>query len=170
MKKLFLIAILMIGLVANFDSLNSKDSKKKIPSAKIKNLKGKVVDTKDLSNDGNPFIINFWATWCKPCIIELNNINDVYPDWQDETGVKLIAVSMDDSRNSRKVAPFVRGRGWTYEVYLDANGDFRRALGVNNPPHTFLCDGKGRIVWEHNGYAPGDEDELYKQVKKLVKD
>lgn len=138
-----------------------------IPSENVKNLRGQTIDTENFSNDGKPFVINFWATWCKPCILELNNISDVYPVWQDETGVKIIAISIDDSRNSKKVAPFVNGRGWEYEVYLDENSDFKRAMNVNNPPHTFLFNGEGELVWEHNGYAPGDEDKLYNKIKEL---
>ncbi len=169
MKNFFIIFGLALALLFFAAEIESKSSKKEIPSVKIKDLRGKTVDTKNFNNDGKPFIISFWASWCKPCLTELNNIDDVYDKWQEETGVKLIAVSIDDSRNSRKVAPFVRGSGWEYEVYLDVNSDFKRALGVNNPPHTLLCNGDGEIVWEHNGYAPGDEDKLYKKVKELAK-
>lgn len=141
---------------------------KTLPNTKVKNLKGESVETKTFSNDGKPMVINFWATWCKPCILELNNIHDVYEKWQNETGVKIIAISIDDVRSSKKVAPFVKGRNWRYEVYLDENGDFRRAMNVNNPPHSFLLNSKGEIVWEHNGYAPGDEEILYEQIKNLL--
>ncbi len=151
--------------------MGTTDAKVKsdIPSVTVKNMKGRNVNTSTFSNDGKPFIINFWATWCKPCILELNNINDKYAKWQKETGVKIIAISIDDSRNSRRVAPFVKGRGWDYEVYLDENSDFKRALNVNNPPHTFLYDGDGNLVYTHNGYAPGDEDELYEKLKEISK-
>ena len=168
MKRYFAVLFILLVFTLISGEAGPKGSKK-LPSVKVKNLKGQVVNSKDFSNDGKPFIINFWATWCKPCLLELNNINDVYEDWQEETGVKIIAVSIDDSRNSRKVAPFVKGRGWEYEVYLDVNGDLKRAMNVNNPPHTFLVNGKGEIVWEHNGYASGDEEELYEKVKALLK-
>ncbi len=148
-------------------SVNAKEPKT-VPNVKVKNLKGENVETKIFSNDGKPMVINFWATWCKPCILELNNIHDVYEKWQKETGVKIIAVSIDDVRNSKKVAPFVKGRNWKFEIYLDENGDFRRAMNVNNPPHSFLLNSKGEIVWEHNGYAPGDEEILYEQIKNLL--
>lgn len=167
-KALLIILLLSIGALSLLNA-TEPSSKKKLPSIKVKDLKGSKVSTGDFSNDGKPIIINFWATWCKPCLLELNTIHDLYSDWQEETGVKIIAISIDDTRNSSKVAPFTKGRGWTYDVYLDENSDFRRALNVNNPPHTFLLNGNGEIVWEHNGYAAGDEKILYKEIKKLIK-
>lgn len=139
-----------------------------LPSVQLRDLNRKSVDTKEFSNSGKPIIISFWATWCAPCKKELNNIADIYPDWQAESGVKLIAISIDDARSATRVRPYVRSQAWDYEVYLDSNGDFKRAMNVNNVPHTFLLDGEGNIVWQHNGYTPGDEDELYEKVMELV--
>ncbi|MEO8068894.1 MAG: TlpA disulfide reductase family protein [Flavobacteriales bacterium] len=139
-----------------------------LPSASVTSMEGKKVDAKTFSNNGKPIIISFWATWCAPCKRELNAIAEVYDDWQKNTGVKLIAVSIDDARSSARVAPYVNGQTWDYEVYLDPNGDLKRAMNVQNVPHTFLIDGTGKIVWQHNVYNPGDENELYSKVKELV--
>ena len=139
---------------------------RKIPSANIKGLDGKTFDTADFNNDGNPIVISFWATWCAPCKRELNNIAELYDDWQEDTGVKLIAISIDDSRSRSRVLPFVNGAAWDYEVYIDENQDFKRLMGVNNVPHTFLIDGEGNVVWQHNNYADGDEYELFEMITK----
>ena len=162
MKKLL---TLSIALVAT--GIMMAQNGKSLPSVKLKDLSGKTIDISTFENDGKPIIISFWATWCKPCKAELNAIAEEYDDWQDETGVTLIAVSIDDARSTGRVEPYVNGQGWEYEILLDPNGDFKRAMGVNNVPHTFLVDGNGKIVWQHNNYAIGDEEELYKKVQEL---
>ena len=134
----------------------------------LKTLDGQSVQTSTIQNDGKPIIISFWATWCKPCHVELNTINEVYEEWQNETGVKLVAVSIDDARSANKVKPDVAGMGWEYEIYLDQNQDFKRAMNVENPPHTVVINGKGEIVYQHAACVPGDEDELYEAVKKAA--
>lgn len=161
MKNLLLSAVLLFPLLLSAQTGS-------LPAVTVQNINGQKVSTSSWSNGGMPMIINFWATWCAPCKRELNAINDLYPDWQKETGVKLMAVSIDDTRSMNRVKPYVNGQAWDYEVYLDPNGDLKRALNVNNVPHTFLVDGKGQIVWQHNNYEPGDEKELYRQVKLLA--
>lgn len=141
----------------------------KIPAATVKKLDGTKVNSSTFNNNGKPIIISFWATWCKPCKKELDAINENYAEWTKETGVKLIAISIDDARSSYKVVTDVKSKGWDYEVYIDENQDFKRAMNVNNVPHTFLIDGNGNIVWSHNSYTEGDEDKLYENVKKLLK-
>ena len=163
MKKLLISISCVLSLFQSF----AQEKKSEIPSVNIKTLDGKVFNTSQLNNNGKPMIIDFWATWCKPCVTELNAISENYVDWQTETGVKLVAISIDDARTQASVAPFVSGKGWGYEVYIDANSDFRRAMNVNNVPHTFLFDGTGKLIAQHNTFAPGDEDKLYEEILKI---
>ncbi len=139
-----------------------------LPSVNINTLEGSTFNTGKISNNGKPIIISFWATWCSPCKKELNTLAEVYDDWKEKTGVKLIAISIDDSRNMGKVAPYVNGQGWDFEVYIDPNSNFKRALNVINVPHTFLLNGQKEIVWEHNSYSPGDEDILFGLIQKMA--
>lgn len=141
----------------------------KLPNVDVKTMDGKKFNTSEIKNDGKPIIISFWATWCKPCVMELSAIAEKYQDWQTETGVKLYAVSIDDSKSMNRVSPFVNGKGWDYVVLLDANSDFKRAINVINVPHTFLIDAAGNVVYQHTTYAEGDEDLLYEKIKKLAK-
>ncbi|HRH36955.1 MAG TPA: TlpA disulfide reductase family protein [Flavobacteriales bacterium] len=149
-------------------ALSTASAQSKVPNATVQTLDGKKVESRTFSNNGKPIIINFWATWCAPCKRELNTIAEKYDEWQEKTGVKIIAVSIDDPRSMARVAPYVNGQDWDYEIYLDPNGDLKRALNVNTVPHTFLVNGAGEIVYQHNNYEPGDENVLFKKVQELV--
>lgn len=140
----------------------------RLPEVMLKNVHGQNVRTDTLSNGGKPLIIDFFATWCKPCCRELKAISEVYADWQEETGVKLIAVSIDQAQNVHKVQPLADAQGWEYELLLDTNGDFKRALGVQVIPFVLVVDGKGNIVYRHSGYADGAENELIGKVREIV--
>lgn len=166
MKRIIFL-LTMAFICSTAFSQETETSGKKLPSVTVKNLDGKTINTAELSNDGKPMIVSFWALWCKPCINELTTISDVYADWVEETGVKLIAVSIDDARSSSKVGPTVNGKGWDYEVLLDVNGDFKRAMNVNMIPHTFLINGNGEIVWQHTSFSEGSELQLIEMVRKL---
>ncbi len=139
-----------------------------LPSVTLKDINGKTIRTDTLSNNGKPFIIDFFATWCKPCNRELTAISEVYDEWKEETGVKLFAVSIDQAQNINKVRPLVDQEGWEYDVLLDPNSDFKRALGIQMIPYVLICDGQGNIVYKHNGYTEGAESELIEKVRELV--
>lgn len=140
----------------------------KLPSTTVKTLDGKPVDiTAQISKEG-PTVISFWATWCKPCIKELTAFMDYAIDLEDEFGAKVLAVSIDDTRNSSRVAPLVQGQGWEYTVLLDENSDLKRNLGIVNVPFTLVLNAKGEVVWKHSGYSPGDEEHLAEVVEKVA--
>jgi len=164
MKKLFLSLLATIL----FSTLSIAQNRA-LPSVDVITVTEERFNITDLENNGKPIVISFWATWCKPCKEELNTIAEVYEDWQDETGVKLVAISIDDSKTKAKVVPYVNASEWDYEVYIDKNGDLKRAMGISTVPHTFLLNSKKEIVWQHKGYVDGDEDELFEQIKKLAR-
>jgi peroxiredoxin len=160
MKKILLVALLLVGYIATASA--------QLPAVSLKTIDGKTINTAELSNDGKPFIISFFATWCKPCNRELKAIQEVYADWQDETGVKVIAISIDQAQNIQKVKPLVDGNGWEFDILLDPNSDFKRAMGVNMIPHVFIIDGKGNIVESRSGYTEGGEEHLIEKVRELI--
>lgn len=166
MKKI-LIALFGLFLAGTLTAQNAK-----MPdNITLKDLDGKSVPTSVIQNNGKPIIVSFWATWCKPCNRELDAIREVYEEWQEETGVKLVAISIDDARSAARVRPWVDGHDWPYEVYLDQNKDFARAMNVGaDVPHTFIIGGDGEILWQHKGYQDGGEDELIEKVRELMND
>lgn len=161
MKKYVLaLTVLLLGFIG--------DAMAQLPSVTLKDINGKTITTDTLNNGGKPFIIDFFATWCKPCNRELTAISEVYDDWKKETGVKIFAVSIDQAQNINKVRPLVNQEGWEYDVLLDPNSDFKRALGIQMIPYVLVCDGKGNIVYRHNGYTDGAETELIEKVRELI--
>ena len=158
MKKLFCLLFLCITYI----------SYSQIPSVDVKTLDGSIINSVEFDNNNNPIIISFWATWCKPCKQELENIHEVYDEWREETNVKLIAISIDDARNTSKIKPLVNAKGWEYEGYQDSNREFATKMGVNPIPHTFLLNGDKKIVWDHVTYSDGDEEELYEKILEII--
>ena len=161
MKQKMVISLLAMIMFA------LQDIYAQLPAVTLKTMDGKVVRVDTLSNKGKPFVIDFFATWCKPCNRELDAISEVYEDWQKETGLKIYAVSIDQAQNIQKVKPLVDNHGWEYDVLLDPNSDLRRALGIQNIPYVLLCDGNGKIVYKHMGYTDGEENELIEKVKEI---
>jgi cytochrome c biogenesis protein CcmG, thiol:disulfide interchange protein DsbE len=166
MKTLRIVLLLLLLSSCTF-AQESIFNYKKLPSVKMKTVKGLPFISDSITNNGKPVIISFWATWCKPCVRELTTISDVYDDWVTETGVKLYAISVDDSRSMTLVGPMVNGKGWDFTVLLDPNSDFKRAMNVGPIPHTFLLNGKGEVVFQHTSFSEGDELSLIDMVRKL---
>ena len=159
MKKLmFMMLALFIGVSASAQTL---------PDVKVENQEGKTISIREVV-DGTPMIISFWSTTCKPCIMELNAINESLEDWLEEANFKVVAVSVDDARTLSRARAMTKGQGWDDFVCIyDKNQDFKRAMNVSLTPHVFIVDGKGNIVYSHSGYTPGSEQELFEKIKKL---
>ena len=133
---------------------------KTLPNIVIKRLDGETVNIQDYGNNGKITVLSFWATWCSPCKRELDAIAEIYPEWQDNYNVELVAITIDNARAMSKVRPILEQKGWPFEILSDSNQELQQALNFQAIPQTFVVDSKGEIVYEHSGYQPGDEYEL----------
>ena len=157
MKRILILMLVFVTAQITF-------AQRSLPKVDLKTMDNTTTSTSEFNNDGKQIVISFWAT----CVKELNTIAEEYEDWVDETGVKIIAISIDDTRNMSKVKPKVNAEMWEYEIYCDPNRDFARAMGVSSVPHTFLLNANKEIVWQHKGYVDGDEIELYEKIEELA--
>ncbi|MGB5983433.1 MAG: TlpA disulfide reductase family protein [Nonlabens sp.] len=157
MKNLILLVIITISTIGN--------SQTRLPDLKLKNLKGEEVNLSEISED-KTVVVSLWATWCVPCIRELDTIAETYEDLQEEMGFELIAISLDDARSTRRVKPAVMGKGWEYQVLLDPNNDLKRYLGVSTIPFTLIVK-NGEIKFRHSSFNPGAEDALFEEFKQI---
>ncbi len=156
--------ILILSLFIGSIGLDAQDQ---LPSATITSLKGERADVTELAEKGKITIFTFWATWCVPCRKELDNISDLYEEWQENYNVELIAVSTDNARSAAKVKPLVNSKGWPYRIFIDTKQEFQQALNFQAVPYTIVVDQEGNIVYRHNKYSPGDEYELEELLKDL---
>lgn len=156
MKKLVLLFLFAI---------TTASAQKELPNLSLKSLDNKSFNIKsDFSEKDKVYVYIFWATWCAPCIQELDAINDVYADWKNDLNMEIIAVSIDDARTGKRVKPMVNGRSWEYTILLDTNQDLKRSLSIANPPYTIVVK-NGKIVSEQAGHAPGSENEFFQKLK-----
>lgn len=157
MKKIVFILSILLSITAF--------SQEDLPNTDLETIDGTATTIKEATTKDNLVVVSLWATWCVPCIKELDAISEVYADWQEETNVDLVAVSIDDSRTVKRVKPLINGKGWEYEILLDTNNNLKRALGAATVPLTVLIKDQ-KIVYRHSGYSPGAEMELYEKIKE----
>lgn len=138
-----------------------------MPDASLVNLEGKMMSAKnDFAEKDKIYLFSFWATWCAPCINELDELNEVVDDWKKQINLEVIAVATDDARTQKRVKPLVNGKGWNYQVLLDTNQELKRALTIVNIPYTIVVK-NGQILHIQNGYVPGSEADLLAKLKQL---
>ncbi len=159
----------LLMLAAGFLAVATYAQNKTLPSANVKTLEGQSLNVQTLGQSGKITVISFWATWCSPCKKELDAIKDYYADWKKDYDMELIAISVDDTRTAAKIPAMVKEKGWDYRVLVDSNKEFQQTANVSSVPHMLLLDQSGNIVFEHVGYAPGDELELEEKIKELKK-
>jgi thiol-disulfide isomerase/thioredoxin len=162
MKKTLLVLLACLGVAGLFAQEN-----KTLPSAHVKTLEGQTLDVQELGKSGKITVISFWATWCSPCKKELDAIKDYYEEWQEKYDMELVAISVDDPRTFAKVPAMVAQKEWKYRILHDFNKEFQQSANVASVPFTLLLDQKGNVVYEHTGYAPGDELDLEDRIKEI---
>jgi cytochrome c biogenesis protein CcmG/thiol:disulfide interchange protein DsbE len=158
--------LLIIFLLVLPIFVQSKEKKTAAPNFAANNLDGKKVELKELLGDG-PVLLSFWATWCKPCIKELNQLQKVYKKYKKK-GFEILAIDVDGPRSRSKVKPMVKGLKWEFPVLWDKTKSVYRKYHVLGIPHTVLIDKSGEIRYTHTTYRPGDEEVIKKKIEELL--
>ena len=158
MRYFLLNSLLLIAIAAY--------SQKKLPNKNVYTLNNTPIKVLNEIDDNKVTIINFWATWCVPCVNELDTISDLYEEWQNKLNIELIAISTDDSRSQKRVKALIHGKSWPYKILLDKNHELKRALNIHTIPELIIIK-KGKIAYRHSGYSPGFEEELYEIIKEI---
>ena len=135
-----------------------------VPNTKLKNLESEFIYTNDVLTENNFYIVSFWATWCIPCINELDAIVDIYDDFEKDN-IEVIAISTDDARTKKRVRPMINGKDWNFKILLDENHDLKRALNIVGIPHTIITKGT-KIIYRRIGYSPGEEVDLFEFIRE----
>ena len=138
----------------------------KLPDVKVEDASGKTVSTLSMIDGENPFIVTFWASWCKPCQMELAALEEVAPDWNGDFPLRIFAVSIDDSRSIADAKALAAASDWPVTVLFDNKQRLAQAFGVSSIPQVFIFDKDGNQVYTHVGYVPGSERKLLKRLKK----
>lgn len=135
------------------------------PDFTLPNVEGKAVTLSKLLKDG-PVIVDFWATWCKPCIKAFPDLQQVFDKYKD-CGLRVVAVSIDGPKSASRVGALIASKGHTFDVVLDTSQDVARKFHVSSVPRTVLINTKGEVVYAVTGYRPENHTELDEAVKAL---
>lgn len=113
-------------------------------------------------------IIDFWATWCKPCNKAIPELNKIYELYKTQ-GVELIGINCDGPRSVSKVGPLSQTLNIKYPVLIDLNSEIKTGLNVLALPTLVIVNNSGKIVWIHEGYISGDELIIIAEIERQLK-
>lgn len=139
---------------------------KNLPKVNLKDMKNKTKNLNELV-DGKVTLINFWATYCVPCRKEMKHLNRINETYADQN-VQVIGISIDDSRTVGRVKSMVKSQKLDYIVLLDTEQKLYKNFNTTAMPFSILVDERGKILWEHTGYLPGDEAQMESEIKKAL--
>lgn len=152
-----------LGAAARAD----EPARAKAPGFKAVDMNGEKVSLGDLLGKG-PIVVQFWATWCKPCIKELPYLQQMHEEYSPR-GLQAVAVTIDSPKSQSQVKKFVATRGYTFRVLLDGDQEiFKKLQGRGSIPYVVVLDGEGTVQYQHTGYRPGDEKKLEQVVVDLL--
>jgi len=138
----------------------------RVPNLRLKMLNGKYAKLYDFLKDG-PMIIDFWATWCEPCKKQMRYL-DLFHNHFKKLGFKVLTVNTDTPKSMSKVKPYVRTKGFEFNVAVDPNSQIKKKLKIQQMPTTIIVDQDGTVVYRHKGYVPGDEVGILKAITQLL--
>ena len=138
-----------------------------LPDIEIKDIDQNRISLYELR--GEKFtVLDFWATWCKPCVTAIPKINSIHKEFSIQ-GIGFIGVNVDGPRNLSKVKPFATSMNIKYPVVLDPDQDLVNRFNVTVFPSLIVIDEKGKEVFAHEGFNAGDEKLIREELQKLLK-
>ena len=163
MKRILYLILLLITLPSSY-----ADQKRDmmLPDLSIKLINGKQTRLSSLLEDG-PILVNFWATWCAPCKKEMIFLEEFHKKYSDQ-GFRVLAISTDSPKSMSKVKSFIRAKKHTFLVGLDPNQEVAKKMNAMVMPTVILIDKDRKVSWYHQGFIPGDENEIETQILKFL--
>ena len=157
MRRLIIVLFFLLSILIAQD---------RVPNLRLKMLNGKYAKLYDFLKDG-PMIIDFWATWCEPCKKQMRYL-DLFHNHFKKLGFKVLTVNTDTPKSMSKVKPYVRTKGFEFNVAVDPNSQIKKKLKIQQMPTTIIVDQDGTVVYRHKGYVPGDEVGILKAITQLL--
>ena len=157
MRRFIIVSLFLLSILSAQD---------RVPNLRLKMLNGKYAKLYDFLKDG-PMIIDFWATWCEPCKKQMRYL-DLFHNHFKDLGFKVLTVNTDTPKSMSKVKPYVRTKGFEFNVAVDPNSQIKKKMKIQQMPTTIIIDQDGTVVYRHKGYVPGDEVGILKAITELL--